>query len=338
MCGLAMLATVAWLTAPGRADDLRNVRRGEPVPAYQIPTIDGAVVTSEALAGKVIVMVCLSAEQRRSELAAMDSSSVIAGFDADDVQMIHVTADAIHKSYFEKFRHDRRITAPLAFDADRALFANLGLIVYPTTLVVDREGNLAHVISLHGDDYKHALDAYVRHSLEEISDEELDEELNQRSARDGTPKSSASAHRALARSHREHGRLQAAHDELVKAREQDPTNREVLLDIADLELALGELDEAERIIALVLDSQPDHRRARQLKGIALFRRGMLDEAQAELEESLVLNPRPEVAHYYLGMICEQRGDLPGATAHYREAIEHVLGAQIAVTPPEEEEE
>ena len=169
ICGLAILAAAASSMAPGRADDLRNVRRGEPVPAYQLPTISGASFTSDAFADKVVVMVCLSAEQRRSELAAMDSASVVAGLDAEDVQLVHVTADAIHKSYFEKFRVDRRITAPLAFDADRALFANLGLIVYPTTLVIDREGKLAHVISLHGGDYKHSLDAYIRHALGQIN-------------------------------------------------------------------------------------------------------------------------------------------------------------------------
>lgn len=332
ICGLAMLATVASWTAPSRADDLRNVKRGEPVPAYRLPTIDGAIVESDALKGDVVVIVCLSAEQRRSELAAMDSFAVVTDLGDDDVKLIHVTADAIKKSYFEKFRADRKITTPLAFDADRAFYAKLGLIVYPTTIVIDREGKLAHVISLHGGEYQHTLDAYIRHTLGRIDDDQLQEELSRHAAADGTPKSMASAHRALARSLRERGQLDAARDELHKAREQDPENREILLDIADLDLALGNLDEAESIVAIVLESQPDHRRAKQLKGIVLYRRGNIDEAQTVLEQAIVLNPSPEVAHYYLGMICEKRGDQAGAIAHYREALRRLLDEPSPAAP------
>jgi tetratricopeptide (TPR) repeat protein len=332
LCGLTMLATIAMWPASGRADDLRNIRRGEPMPAYRLPTISGETVESDALKGRVIVMVCLSAEQRRSELAAMDASAVVAGFEPGEVFLVYVTADAIHKAYFEKFRSDRNITAPLAFDADRALFANLGLIVYPTTIVIGADAKLMQVMSLHDGEYRHTLHAYVRHALGQISDQELGDEMSQPSARNGTPKSTASAHRAMARSQRERGNLLAARDELLKAREQDPTDREIQLDMADLELALGDLEEAEEIIALVLESEPDHRRAKQLKGIALYRRDMLDEAQMMLEESIVLNPRPELAHYYLGLICEENGDQAGAVSHYRIALQHLLG--VPSPPPQ----
>jgi tetratricopeptide (TPR) repeat protein len=324
ICGLAVLALAAsWACARG-SDDLRNVKRGEPVPTLRLPTIDGTIVDSETMKGSVVVVLCLSAEQRRSELAAMDSFEVVSNLEAKDVRLVHVTADVIQKAYFERFRRERQITAPLALDADRSYYAKLGLIVYPTTIVIDRDGRLAHVISLHSADYKHTLGAYLSHTLGDITDEELEEELSRRSAATGTPKSMASAHRALARSLRERGQLESAREELQKAREQDPENREILLDIADLELLLGNLDEAESIVRIVLDSQPDHRRAKQVKGIILYRRGKLEEAKAVLEESLVLNPSPELAHYYLGLICEHDGETAAALAHYREALRRLL--------------
>ena len=57
----------------------------------------------------------------------------------------HVTADAIQKAYFEKFRQDRGIRTPLALDADRTLYAKLGLIVFPTTVIISKDGKLANV-------------------------------------------------------------------------------------------------------------------------------------------------------------------------------------------------
>lgn len=317
---LTLFALLGLMAGPARADDLRNVKRGEPVPAYRLPSLDGTVVDSDALKGSVVVIVCLSAEQRRSELAAMDSDAVVHAFESDQVKLVHLTADLIQKAYFEKFRADRGIAATLAFDADRALYAKLGLIVFPTTIIVNRDGKLAQVISLHDAKYKHVLDAYLRHTLGKINDDQLKELLVEHASDSGSPKSTASAHRALARTLREKGQLDQAKDELVKAGEQDPENAEVMLDLADLELFQGDLDGAEAQIQKVLQSKPDHRRAKQLKGVLLFRRGQYNEAEVVLVEALNLNPSPEVAHYYLGRIYEQKGQTDKALEHYREAL------------------
>lgn len=317
---LAVLSLATLFTFTARADDLRNVKRGEPVPSYRLPAIDGSLIESDGFKGSVVVLVCLSAEQRRSELAAMESFEIVQAAGADKVRLVHVTADVVQKSYFEKFRADRKITAPLAFDADRALYAKLGLIVFPTTIIVNAEGKLAHVISLHTGEYKHTLDTYLKHAMGTITDDQLKALLAARPADDASPRSVASAHRALARSLREKGQLQAARDELNKAREQDPENREVILDLADLDMTMNDLDAADALVQKVLDSQPDHRRAKQLKGITLYRRGQLDAAQAILLEALDLNPSPELAHYYLGRILEQKGETAKALEHYREAL------------------
>ena len=323
---MTLVAAMAVVTTATmcRADELRNIKRGEPIPAFRLPTINGAVVDSADLKGKVVVVVCLSAEQRRSELAAMESSTVLEEIGSDQTRLVHVTADVIQKPYYEKFRSERKITSPLGFDADRSFFGKLGLIVYPTTIIIDTDGSLAHVISLHNSRYKQSLDAYTRHVLGEIDDAELDARLKQRSAAESTPKSLASAHRALARSMREKGLYDAAKAELLKAREQDADNTEIMLDLADLDLSMRQLDEAESMVDTVLEAQPAHRRARQLKGIVLFYRGDLAAAQVELEQALKLNPDPERVHYYLGMICEANGQTEEAIGHYREALRRLL--------------
>ncbi|MFO0831701.1 MAG: tetratricopeptide repeat protein [Phycisphaerales bacterium] len=332
LCVLSLLAA----TASTRADDLRNVKRGEPVPAFRMPTLDGSLADSESMKGSIVVVVCLSAEQRRSEMAAMESAEVVKAVNSDQVKLVHVTADVVQRAYFEKFRRDRDISATLAFDPDRTLYGKLGLIVFPTTVIMGKDGKLVEVISLHNPDYKNTLTAYLQHTLGQITDEQLKQKLAEHASEDGTPKSLASAHRALARSMRQKGQLDAAREELSKAREQDPDNKEVLLDIADLDMAAGNLDEAESMVGKVLESQPDHRRARQLKGIALFHRNKLDEAQRVLEEALSLNPSPEVIHYYLGQICEKKGQQDKALEHYREALQRFMHEGSAGAEPVKE--
>ena len=85
----------------------------------------------------------------------------------------------------------------------------------------------------------------------------------------------------------------------------------------------------------VLTAQPDHRRARQIKGVILFYREKFDESKVMLEEALALNPNPELAHYYLGRICEKQGDQPGAMAHYREALRRFIHEPSTPSPTPE---
>jgi len=335
----ALLAAVFITLAPlSRADDLRNIKHGEAVPAMKLPGVDGSVVDSNALKGSVIVYVCVSADQKRSEAAAAESQAVVAAMNNAPVRLVHVTSDIVQKSYFETYRSEHNITAPLALDADRTFYAKLGLIAFPTTIIVDKEGKLNSVILLHGNDYKNTLDAYIRHALGELNDNQLKERLAARPSDKGSPKSAASAHRALARLMRDKGQFEDARSELSRGLELDPENQEMKLDMVEIDFATNNLDKAELLVTQVLSTQPDHRRAMQLKGMILFRRDKLDDAQAILEQALPLNPSPEVAHYYLGQIMERKGEKDGAIAHYREALRHFMketqAAQPAPTKPE----
>lgn len=328
----ALCGVIAALALPARADDLRNLKRGEPIPTFHLPTIDDKAVDDASMKGSVVVMVFLSAEQRSSELAALESRDVVRDMNDPGVKLIHVTADVVQKPYFERFRKDRGLDMPLVFDPDRALYGRLGLIVFPTTVIVDKEGKLADVISLHGPEYRQGLDARIQRALGKITDAQLAEKLKAHAMSDGSPKSLASAHRSAARFLREKGQVDAARDELNKALEQDPSNTDILLDLADLTMASGDLDGAEKSIASVLEAQPDSRRAKQLHGVALYRRGKYDEAEAVLLDALVLNPDPSRVHYYLGRIYEHKNQPSKAVEHYREALKKFLNEQDEAAP------
>lgn len=312
------------LTGGAHADDVRNVKRGEPVPEYRMATLGGQVIDSAELKGKVVVLIYLSAEQKSSELASGESQEIATRYADQPLQFVHVTADVVHRAYFEKLRAEKSITIPLGLDPARELYSRLGLIVFPTTVVSDRDGKLLHVISTRGPDYAHVLDVYVRHALGLIDDAGLRDALTARTAQDRSPQSLASRHRAAARLLRDKGLNESAEEELKSALKLDPQSRDVQLDLADLYLRMGRFDEAGKLLEGVLAADSRHHRARLLKGIAAFRLGNLDEAQTLLTEVLVLNPDPARTHYYLGMICERKGEKDKAIEHYREALGRVL--------------
>lgn len=321
--GLACFSAML-LASSATGRDLRNVKVGDELPAYHLPTIAGEEVQSETSRGKVVVLVYLSAEQRSSELAAMESQAVVREFGDENVALLHVTADAIYKQYFERFRKEHGIEAALAFDASRELYRELGLIVFPTTVIVDREGCLSHVIATRGIDYAHALGSYVRHTLGMINDEELATRLESQPSDPRSSRSRAARHRAAARLLREKNLFDSALKELESALTLDPENVDVQLDLADLRLMTAEYEEAERLIDTILAAHPTHRRARLLHGIVLFRTDRLEEAETTLREVLTLNPDPGRTHYYLGRIYEAQEREAEALRHYRAALSRVL--------------
>ncbi len=319
---LAACFVMAPLAIP--ADVLRNVAQGEPLPSFELKTGSGELVSSKSFTGKVLVMVYLSAKQKNSEKAAIAATKVVKELGQPDVELLFVSADFEYKqSFTEQWERDK-LSAPLAFDEDRALYGKLGLIVFPTTLVVDRKGQLAHVILTRRANYAHALDAYVRHALGQLDDEGLKRQLEAKSLDRASPQALGRGHRTAARLLREKGLLEGAEAELKTALELDSANIHIKLDLADLYVVSDRIEEGEALVRGVLQSYPKQRQAHLVLGIIHFKLNRLDESEAELLEALVHNPDPARTHYYLGQLYEAKGDTTKALEHYRRALERLL--------------
>ncbi|MHC4948824.1 MAG: peroxiredoxin family protein [Planctomycetota bacterium] len=323
---LSLLAVLAvGVVAPrAGADELRNLKVGDALPAFTLNGLDGKVIEHGILEGRTAVLVFVAAHQRSSEAATTEAHAVARDLRNRDVVLLFVTADVVESVYFRELRDRVNVHTPLGLDVDRGLYGALGLIVLPTTVVIDREGRLAHVISSHRSDYPHRLRAYVEHALGDIDDEELERRLTYESFRRDRPEDRIARHRAAAKLLRETGLLPDAENELRAALEIDADDPGALLDLAALSVALDRLDEAETLVERVLAAQPKHRRAKLVHGIVLYHRDRLDEAEVVLTETLLLNPDPVYSHYYLGLIRERKGDHAAAAEHFRESLGRLL--------------
>jgi tetratricopeptide (TPR) repeat protein len=312
------------IQSPVGPDTLRNVKPGEPVPEFRLENAVGNPIDSDAYKGKVLVLVYVVAGQLSSERAIVDADQVVKNLAGRPIELLFVTAYADRKPYFEQFWNKKSIKAPLAFDANRKLYSDLGLIAFPTTTVINRDGRLVHALSTRGNDYRHILDGFARHALGLLDDAALEEFLQTPEQLKTTPLDRASRHRAVARLLREKGLYSGAEKELGQALKADPENIDVLLDLADLQLRVNKVDDAKRNVEQVLKMNARHRRANLLRGIVLFRLGHLDDAKVVLTEALVLNPDPARTHFYLGRIAEANGAKDTAIGHYRQALSRLL--------------
>ncbi|MHC4419174.1 MAG: TlpA disulfide reductase family protein [Planctomycetota bacterium] len=323
ICATA-LAAVFLLGSPVRADELRNAKLGDRIPDLQLPTISGGRISRADLEGKVVILVFLSAKQRSSESAAASASAVYRDLQRDDLALLFVTADTAHTAYFREHRDQTNQHEPLGLDFERALYGHLGLIVLPTTIVIDKEWKLARVISSYKSDYEHVLTTYAQHTLGLLDDDQLNRQLEAEAFRRDRPSDKIARHRAAARILWRSGMLADVENELRAALDIDPRHADTRLDLAALCLARGQVAEAGEIVDDVLTANPRHRRGKLMNGVVLYRADKLDEAEAALREALVLNPDPAQTHYYLGLVYEKKGDTARALEHYRQSLVRLM--------------
>ncbi len=301
-----------------------KIAPGDMFPAYQLKTMAGEMADSSQHEGKVVVLIYIVAKQRGSERAVADASKVIKDLGDQPIELLFVTANADQSVYFAEFWKEKAIAGTLAFDPDRTLYAKLGLIAFPTTLIIDPKGIVEYTLSTHSPNYPHVIDGYIRHALGLLDDAGLEEHLKARSLPTSSPKSITSRHRAVARLMREKGLYETAEKELLEALEQDSESLDIRLDLADLYLYLDRLTAASDYIAQVQKIDARHRHAMLLKGILLFHQGNYDQAQRILTKALILNPDPARTHYYLGRIYEVQENKDQALYHYRQALQRLL--------------
>lgn len=309
------------------ADGLRNVKVGETAPDFELTTLDGGTVGSAALRGRAVIMVFLSPEQRRSEAAAVAAAGVWRGMRDRDCDLVFVTAEVERAAALRRHRAKADLTQPLLLDAERSLYGDLGLIVLPTTIVIDPEWRLAHVISSYRNDYALMLEAYAEHAMGLIDDARLAERLEASPFEVDSTAQQVARHRSTAEVLRTRGLHSEAEAELRAALEIAPANVDARLDLASLLIRQGQIDDAMPIVDAVLETDPGQRRGRLLHGIVLFHAGRLDAAEAELSDVLLLNPDPVQTHYYLGRVYEAKGDAKRALEHYRQSLARALEGQ-----------
>jgi tetratricopeptide (TPR) repeat protein len=320
-CAVLALALVSLVAF---ADELRNLDVGQKAPAFRLRTLGGQDLSSESLQGKVTVLIFVSAEQHSSETALKAATEIARSLTTEPVDIIAVTADAAKAGYFREFRDSNNVHFPLMFDIERTLYGDLGLIVLPTTVILDRDWHLAHVISSVRSDYQHMLESYILHALGRINDDELTKRLETEVYERNRDEDHIARHRAAARLLRQRGLLNDAVGELEAALRIDATHINARLDLAAVRIDQEEYAAANQLVNEVLEDDPNQRKAKLLHGIVLYHQGQLDEAETLLKQVLLLNPDPIYTHYYLGLIAQDKAEHAKAAMHFREALDRAL--------------
>jgi tetratricopeptide (TPR) repeat protein len=135
----------------------------------------------------------------------------------------------------------------------------------------------------------------------------------------------ADAHYALAQTYEHLGQLSAAYRELLRTVDLEPTNFKARIDLGDLLVAGGKLDDAQVQANAVLAVQPDNPDVHALLSAIAVRRGQKDQALTEIQRAIELDPKRAAFHEDLAFL--QSADTTKAAS-----VEEELQKAVALDP------
>jgi len=305
---------------------LRNVKCGDAIPPFTVKGLDGTSMTKNDLAGKPAVMLFARPDHRASLTALQEVNRVRRDYGDDALVVLVISTDDKERDYFSRIVETYQLKVTIALDPGREMYGTYGLIVAPTTLVVDSKGILRFELKHLPPNYTDRLRRHLDLLLGRITEQEHDAGMNV--TRTGIPEPQRKANRklVLAETLMGQGDYTQALPILAGLNTDDAAPRiKMLLGICHVEV--GNLSEAGELLesSALIEARPE--------GLTLARarlavaRKLDDRAQVLLLEALDEGiDRPSVL-YELGRLYERRKDLEKAVESYRKAVEYLLDSR-----------
>lgn len=311
------IVAAALLAAPGSALAFRSIAVGSPVPALTVE-VPGSQPVRLPTAGRVTVLVFWRPGQPFSEEALSD---LVALSPVLGVRGVGVVALAEAGS---QGRAPSGLPFRTATDRDRQISDAFGVIVFPSTAVIDGQGVLRAYVPSRNSNYRTLVEAHTLRALGAISDAELAERLARVGEVYGHDAEAAQAAYKRGTALAADKRLEDAAREFAQALLLRPDFTEAHLQLGYVRLDMDDAAQALREFQFVLAKNPTSPGARVGVGIARTRLGEVEEGIRLLEEAVVLNPEPVRGHYELARVYEARGNVERAVYHYRWAFLKLL--------------
>ena len=301
-------------------------KQGDRVPSISIRTIDGNQISLDERKGKIIVLAFWKQDDDKSSKMLTDLSRVSQEFQDKDVTFLAINGDRASERQIGEMALAKEPTCLFASDPDLAAYSSLGILVLPTTLIVGPDGKLAFIQDLYSRNFYTQTRAYVRFLLGEITQDQLNTELDPGTAVKVSPaRIKAERYVNLGRVLLDLKEKEKARGALQKAVEADPSFPEPHLLLAELCLEDKEVRKAGAELEQALRLYPSPREGKLLQGLTYADQGEDGLAVAVLQELVENNPEPPPeAYHQIGKIYEKQEKASEALEAYRMALQLLL--------------
>jgi tetratricopeptide (TPR) repeat protein len=305
-----------------------SIPLGHNAPDFSLSSTDGVTVSLSNFKDKTLIVLFWRTGQKRSAMALMDTNEVLKKYAKKGVQALCIIQNSDDQEAAANMIREKDISCPLFIDSDRRAYGDYGIRVFPTTVLVNKEGAVAYDIPSHPLTYKMKLDGYVRKMLGEINDEELEHLLSPQKVKTDDATLESMRLYNLAMKFVNMKMFDQAVDAAVKSVEAKPDRIESFTLLGFLYLETEDAEKALETFNKAVELDPESNDIKTGLGGALILNRDYDKAIEVLEDATVANPYSQLTYYELGKAYEMKGNKDKSIEMYKRAIEKIVRKQI----------
>jgi len=336
----ALVVTVA---LPGQGEEPNSFpsnpfQVGEPIPDITLPMADpaGEAFALARLTGKPAAIVFWRPNQPMSLDALRDVEQILSKLGPSAINVVAVDTSRASAEAVQTVLAGETLSYPVLLDPERELYGAAGVIVCPTTLLLDADGVLRFKAASHPRQFAHVVETRLQFLLGNIDEATMESLIEPTVLQIQHDVANAWRMYNLGKNLQAGGKLAEAAEAYQKAVSEYPALPEARCALGFMKLADADFEAAATHFQTALTYQPSSALARLGQAAVLARTG---EPEAAEEILLSLLGHKSIAmrtRYELGRIYHARGQLDRATTFYEDALmtmfEQPQGTGTATVP------
>ena len=301
----------------------RSVSVGRAAPTVVVQNLQGGEV-QHSFGEQLEVLLFWRPHQTFSMDALRDLEKIYEEFSGKGVQVLVIAEGGSSPESVKTVVSDLELSYPVYLDPRHKMEEEYGVIVFPSSGIIGRDGRLKFYLPSRNSNYQEILRRRLEVELDFMTEEQFDRRMQQIGEELGGEQLRADDHRKAGQRLLRRGKSAEAVEELSQALVLDPESMSAHLSLGYAYLDIGGLEQARKEFEWVLEQHPASPGARVGLGIYTIRSGDLEEGIEMLEGAVVLNPDPVRGYYELGIAYEKKGDLTQALHAYHWAVKKLL--------------
>jgi tetratricopeptide (TPR) repeat protein len=319
----------------GTALAVSQLKQYQKAPAFNLGAIapEGMRVNDKASKGKPTILVFGELYNRNTIDALSDLEKVRTDLELTqkDINIYLIVAQKATAAQLREIQLTKKVKATVLHDSDRSAFGEYGVVVLPSVVVLDSEGNVSLAISGYPLSFSDMMTDAILYSLGKTTRKQFEASVQAPSGAAPVEESKLRAGRlaGLARQLYRRGYTKLAQERFAETLKLDPDYLPGRVGMARCLIKLNHLAEAAEELEKVLQKDKDHTEANLvLAQLEIIRGGEeIKAAQQRLDLVLARNPHDPEAHYLLGMVYESENKIEQALVFYKKAAQILLESQ-----------
>jgi tetratricopeptide (TPR) repeat protein len=310
---------------------LRLMKIADKMPEFALTDSNGFPFVYRHGAGHITIIAFLSSSQKQSEQAIADIRKVLPeiGDGKIPLHFIAVTDDANAQKHFASLCKEFRMNTHSLLDSEYKLWGQLGVIVTPTFLIVDKDDTIKWIKAGYGYDFASLMKSHLRSSMGLVDPNSVSEEAPVQILKNDSAEAKIQRHLQLVDIMEKKGQPDLAIAEARKAQQLDQNSVDVALCLGKLYCMIDDGKAAVQAVGAVkAQTKEQEAEVNLILGWANRQMEDYDAALKQLLNATSLNPKSGRGFYELGKVYQNKHDNEKAAEAYRKALDIVFSKSI----------